>query len=99
MENFSERLKRLRERAGYKVTDVVDALDLQNGTYRAYEEGRADPKSKTLIKIAALYGCTVDYLLGRSDEAPADSEMIIAKINTAPVGIRESVYKLLDLYR
>lgn len=63
MQIFSERIKELRLKKGLKQTDVSRVLSISVQSYSAYENGR-EPNYETLIKIAKLFDCSVDYLLG-----------------------------------
>lgn len=63
--NLAEKLMQLRESRRYSKTEVAERLGLNSlSTYANWEYGTREPDSKTLIKIAALYNVSVDYLLG-----------------------------------
>jgi len=67
MKIFEQRLKELREERSYAKTKVAKALGITEGAYRAYEDGRAEPKQEMLVKIAKYFGVSIDYLLGEKD--------------------------------
>lgn len=65
MNKFPERLKQLRTEKGLKVTDIREALGLKgNNSYYFYEGGQREPKLDNLIRLADIFGVTVDYLVG-----------------------------------
>jgi DNA-binding XRE family transcriptional regulator len=51
-------LKSLRSGKGLTQQAVSDELEIPIKTYRAYEEGRAEPPMNMLIKLRQLYGLT-----------------------------------------
>lgn len=57
----------IEERKKHKMTqqEVADYLNMARGAYAQYETGKNIPPVTTLTKIAELYKCSVDYLLGR----------------------------------
>jgi transcriptional regulator with XRE-family HTH domain len=64
---FGQRLKALRQNAGLTQTEVAKKLDLSASTIAMYERGERDPDTGTLSKLAQLFDCSTDYLLGRVD--------------------------------
>lgn len=40
-------------------------LNISNPAYYKYENGKAEPSIDTLIKLADLFGVSLDYLCGR----------------------------------
>lgn len=47
---------------------VAKYLQMSQTGYSKYETGENDIPTQTLIKLAALYKCSVDYILGVSDK-------------------------------
>ncbi len=62
------RLRDLREDADMTQAQVAKYLQMSQTGYSKYETGENDIPTQTLIKLAALYKCSVDYLLGVSDK-------------------------------
>lgn len=74
MSELSKRLTRLRENKGWTKTHVAQKLGIKTlSTYANYEYGLREPDNATLLRIADLYGVTVDYLLG-NDEKPLQGD-------------------------
>lgn len=55
------------ERKKHQMTQqqIADYLKMARGSYAKYETGANMPTTEALIKLADLYKCSVDYLLGR----------------------------------
>ena len=67
---FGQRLRDLRRRCKMTQQSVADRLQIHRSTYTKYEIGGVTPDQQGLLKLAEIFGVTVDYLLGRSDEEP-----------------------------
>ena len=63
---FFERLLSICNEKNIKPNTVAKALDLSDATATKWKKG-ATPNGETLTRIADYLGCSVDYLLGRSD--------------------------------
>nr|WP_122012112.1 helix-turn-helix transcriptional regulator [Maliibacterium massiliense] len=62
------RLRALRIRRELTQTQVADLLGIDQRVYSIYETGKRDMPVRHLVKLSKLYGVSVDYLLGLSDE-------------------------------
>lgn len=60
-------LRAARKAAGMKQTDVAKIVGICQSGYSDWERGKNKIDNKSLQKLAELYGCSVDYLLGRED--------------------------------
>ena len=65
---LSERLKALRKEKGYTQLQVAVYCDITEKAYQNYELMTREPKLEILIRIADLYGVSLDYLVGRSEK-------------------------------
>ena len=61
------RIRDLREDNNFTQQQVADKLFINRRTYAAYENGVNSMTPETLIKLAKIYGVSVDYLLGLTD--------------------------------
>ena len=52
-----------RERAGLTQKETADALGVDQSAVSLWENGKNYPRAAQLVKLASLYGCTVDELL------------------------------------
>lgn len=48
--------------------DVYNALGMSSTVYNRYENGNRVPPLETLVAFADLYGVSLDYLVGRTDD-------------------------------
>lgn len=62
---LGKNLRRWRQVKGYTQEDMAEFLRVHRTTYTKYETGTSDPPLETLCRIANLFGCTTDALLGR----------------------------------
>ena len=66
MFNYNK-FKNLRKRMGWLQADVANKLGVSPSTVGMYEQGRSQPDTEMLTKIANLFGVTTDYLLDHDD--------------------------------
>ena len=63
------RLLQARKEAGFSPEEVAKAIGVTLQTYRRYEEKGADSmRLPVLVKLVDLYGCTVDWMTGRTEK-------------------------------
>lgn len=65
MEIFSHRIKILRESKGYTQKQVAEMLGYTQSYYSKFEYNQREPNLETVLMIAEIYDCSVDFLLGR----------------------------------
>ena len=65
---LGKRLKEARENNRLTQMEASKKLGISNGTLSGYERNYRDPDTAILEKMAELYGVSVDYLLGRTDD-------------------------------
>lgn len=56
-----------REKAGMTQNEVAKALGVNQSAVSFWESGRNQPRAKQMVKLAKLYGVTVDELLREED--------------------------------
>lgn len=62
------RLRDLREDHDLTQKQLAAILKMSQTGYSKYETGENDVSTLVLLRLAELYGTSVDYLLGRTDE-------------------------------
>lgn len=60
------RIKDLRASRGLSQRNLGISLNCTDVTVSRYETGQRDIDSETICKLCEIFGCTADYLLGRS---------------------------------
>lgn len=59
-------IKEARLRAGLSVRDVMEKLGVSDAAVYQWETGVTVPRVPMLLRLADLYHCTTDDLLGRN---------------------------------
>lgn len=75
------KLKELRQRNNYTVSQLCDLLSMSTNTYAKYEREERDVSTDILNKFADFYGVTTDYLLGRESGEPDTLDTLAAEFN------------------
>ena len=65
--SFAQRLKMLRESAGFTQTELGNRLGCSRGSISFYEQVQRAPDIITLNNACDCFGVSSDYLLGRTD--------------------------------
>ena len=63
------RLRDLREDRDLLQKDVAEVLQCSQVCYSYYELGKRDIPTEVLVRLAAYYHTSTDYLLGLTDDA------------------------------
>lgn len=97
------RVKDLRISRGMKQEDLARELNVARTAISKYERGELDLSSATIHRLCEIFGCTSDYLLGRSpvpspDLDPQEEAMLLAWRRATPE-IRAIVETALSPYR
>ena len=61
------KLKQLRELNHMTQRQTAEAIGCTQGNYSRYETGEREPSIELLVKMAAAFGVSVDYLIGNAD--------------------------------
>lgn len=71
---FDNRLKLLREERNVSQASVAKDLGISRQTYNNYELGKREADSAMLITLADYFNCSIDYLLGHTDDPKLTAE-------------------------
>ncbi|MDR1019541.1 MAG: helix-turn-helix domain-containing protein [Synergistaceae bacterium] len=66
---FSERLKEIRANKKQTQKAIAEFLGISERAYQHYEAGTRESNIANLIALADYFDVSLDYLVGRSDEA------------------------------
>ena len=74
-------LKALRKQKGLTQAELANILHVAQGTVSGYENGKYDPDTATLTRMATIFGVTVDELLGEKVKktSPEEEEIWILR--------------------
>lgn len=62
-----ENLRIIREKRNINQVKIAVDLKISQESISKYETGKAFPSKDILIKLADYLNCSIDYLLGRTD--------------------------------
>lgn len=94
------KLKQLRTFKRLTQEELARSLEVSPSTIQKWECDKADPNTATLIKIATLFGVSLDYLFGFHDENKnADTFLLLEKIESLDESQRAEVGRFVDYVR
>ena len=100
---WMNRLKELRASKGMRQTDLSKLLNVQPTTISNYELGVREMDAPTILRLCEIFGCTSDYLLGRSPlpspELTPEEEDLLLSWRRATPEIRAIIDTALGPYR
>ena len=67
-EIISKRLRECRKAKGLTQMQVATYCDITEKAYQNYELMTREPRIGVLVRIADLFGVSLDYLTGRTDQ-------------------------------
>lgn len=97
------RIRELRELRGWKQEDLGQKLNVGKGAISRYEGEKRQLDPTAIHALCDLFGCTADYLLGRSASprpviSPEDAAVLDA-YHALPLELRRAVDGILAPYR
>ena len=84
MSLFGKNIKYIRQSNGFSQQQFAGLFELSRASIGSYEEGRAEPKIETLIKIANHFHVTVDQLVRGNVDANSITQDCIEKESLPP---------------
>lgn len=66
------RIRELRKQNGWLQSDLATRLNTAQQTVARYETEQRQLDPETIHKLCDIFGCTADYLLGRSEQLAPD---------------------------
>lgn len=89
-------LKKARKAAGFTQVEIAKLIGISQNGYSYWETGKAKIDNASLAKLAALYGCSTDYLLDITDDATGKVSRIPV-LGSVPAGIPlEAIEDVID---
>lgn len=92
------RLREIRNQKGYSQVEIAKILGISQPAYANYERGARQADYNTLSKLAEIFGCSIDYLLGRTSYSSQQNKGVkIPVLGRVQAGIPvEAVEDILD---
>ena len=63
MEKFHEKLKVLRKKKGFTQKSLSNMLNISQGAYAQWENGKREPNFEKLSMLACIFDVSIDFLL------------------------------------
>ena len=73
---MGERIKQLRKEKGMTQTDLAMTLNVTKGTVSTWETNSRVPGFETMNALSDLFQKSLDYIMGRSDDATPTTQNI-----------------------
>lgn len=86
-----DRIKQLREQAGYSQAQLAKRLDVTRSSVNAWEMGLSMPTTQYVVTLAKLFHVSADYLLGLT----ASSSIVLDGYTQEEI---ELLYKLIRYF-
>ena len=88
----SERIKELREAAGYSQSQLAKKLDVTRSSVNAWEMGLSTPTTQYIVAISRLFHVSADYILGIENELSVS----LSSYNEEEIALLWSLMKYFD---
>lgn len=75
------RIKQLREDRDLRQIDVAEKTGIDQRSLSNYENGKTNPDSYNIIKLAEFFDVTCDYLLGVTDINLKNAKAVLKEIS------------------
>ena len=96
---MSYRIRELRQERGWTQTQLGDRVGMAKTTISGYERDNHQVDPTMICKLCDLFGCSADYLLGRSDTLrPALSDedaQLLDAFHHAPEATQDAIRLLI----
>ena len=97
------RIRELRESKGWTQSRLGKELNCAAMTISRYESEQHEIGGETIIKLCDIFGCTADYLLGRSpvsvSQLPEEEEQLLVAWRRSDSRARDMVAVALAPFR
>ncbi|MDI9413380.1 MAG: XRE family transcriptional regulator [Bacillota bacterium] len=65
---LADRIRKQRQNKKWSQKDLAQKLNLTQQAIARWEGSKTNPDSEMLIQLSKLFNCSVDYLLGQTDD-------------------------------
>lgn len=65
---ISDKIRELREKAGYSQSSLAKKLDVTRSSVNAWEMGLSAPTTQYIVALSKLFHVSTDYILGTESE-------------------------------
>lgn len=72
-----DKIAALREKRGLTQEELAGKIGISRASLSHYEKNRREPDYATMTKLADFFHVSVDYLLGRTEDSSAISDLAV----------------------
>ena len=89
---ISDKIKELREAAGYSQSQLAKKLDVTRSSVNAWEMGLSTPTTQYVVELSRLFHVSTDYILGIEPEI----SLSLRGYSTEEVRLVQDLLKYID---
>ena len=98
--SIGSRIAHLREQRGWTQEQLSSLLGISRAALSHYEKSRREPDTETLSKVADIFGVTIDYLVGRTQQPRGNldenARLFVDHLELADVELLERFALMID---
>jgi len=84
---FGKKISQLRTERGMTQATLSEVLGVTRALIHAYESGKRNPSYEKLMEIALLFGVSMDWMFGNTDNKSGTPTIDIASLNNTQINI------------
>lgn len=96
---FGNILKKIRQENNLTQDELAKKIDTSRSNIANYENGKNMPSIDILEKIASLFNCTTDYLLGKTDIRNIEEDFRFAYHKETEGLSEDEIREALEFYK
>lgn len=98
---LGERLAELRKDTGLTQRQFAEKMNVSLNTISSWERNLADPDDKTKVTLARMFGVSLDYLMGLTDQPtfPAEGKSALIYFHNLPPAAARELHQMLRAFR
>lgn len=98
--NIGDKISSLRKKKNWSQIDLAKEINASREIISRYERNESQPSVDMIVKIADAFGVTIDFLIGKSENASFDKETVdrindIYKMDNSTKGV---LFNVIDTY-
>ena len=102
------KLYELRTEKGLSQRNIAKILNISQGTYNNWENGKTEPSIAQLIELSKFFEISVDYLISNSDDTGIINynkniteyeKALLDNFNQLPTTLQNNIFELIQNYK
>lgn len=100
MLSIGDTISQLRKQHNLSQSELADKINVSRTIIGNYERNTNMPSIEVIIKMARTFGVTVDFLIGESDNASFDIDIVerINDIQNMDKQTKDVLFNVIDTY-